>query len=368
MSVDQRKPVEASPFITYADVVSPFVTSFAFFLGGPMQRLRHLLGNHGLATGDHGSRTDRMVAAVRRLGVEKTFRQACKDAARWSWKIRGTRLPARLPLTSELDARIEAIEAIEDLEAMSREEEENLVPVMEALCAFVRQNCEIEAEAEAQAPRKDVQRALEAVGRLGQGRAAPLRAEMQICRANLMLSMLTLVRLPEARLSGADLTGARLDYANLSGAVLSGASLIAVRLKGADLSNADLTGAECLGAYLEIANLEGARLENANLSHATLAEARLHGACLSRANLDGWSCERASLRGADLTDVRNLDRATLLTSYGVRSGPGRTILPQGVEPPRHWYEGAERDGCSAAALNAYEARYHAWLAVCPGHV
>lgn len=347
------------------DVIGPVVTGFAFFLGGRLDKFRRLAGDDGAAPEGEGSRNVRMVTAIRRLGVERDFRRSYDEADRWNWRASGARLPVRLARQTELEARLDAIG---ELEAMSRLGADNLVPVMEALCIFVRQNAEIEDEAEVQEPREDLQAALAAIGRLETRHAMRDRAGLEICRANLMLTMLTLVRLPKAWLAGADLTGSRLDYAVLSEAVLTGASLIATRLKGADLSGAELSSAEFLGANLESANLNGARLRHANLSHTSFSRARLDGASLERANLADWTCDRASLRGTSLEGAHNLDPATLATCFGVKSGLGRTLLPEGVAPPQHWHAGPEAGEDSDAALKAYDARYRAWLTVYPDRV
>jgi hypothetical protein len=356
-----RKPVEARAGMDYTDVVSPVVTSCAFFLGRPFGKDRRLPDDPDPE--EAASCDQRLVTAIRHLGVETEFRRCCVEPARRSRTLDG---PGAASPGSGPGTRIKAIR---DLEALSRERPESHPSLMEALCAFVRQNAVIEDEAKPLEPRCDVQTALEAIGRLGQGAGRRGRAAPQSGRANLALTMLTLVRLPKAWLAAADLTGSRLDHADLSGAVLAGASLIAARLKGADLSCADLSGADLTGACLESADLEAARLDGANLGHTDLRRARLHDARLVQADLDGWCCERASLRGADLTGVRNLDGWTLRTCYGVRSGIGRTILPVGVSAPQHWCAAILRSSGSGdrpdQALKAYEARYRDWLASAP---
>lgn len=308
---------------------------------------------------------EQMVGAIRGLGVERTFRRAYGVSDRWNWRVRSGRIPSRIGIKSELDARLNAISTIE---TAAGEGEDAVFPAMAALCAFVRDNCEIEDEAAAHEPRPDVQAAMEAIGRLERLRAqgAGFKAaslESEVFRANLMLSMLTFVRMPGALLSGADLTGCRLDYADLSDAMLPGASLIAARLKGAHLRRATLSGAQFLGAYLEGADFDHAQMQDADLSYTDFREVRLNGARLDRANLEAWQCERASLRGASLAGVRNLDPASLQTCHGVKSGIGRTILPEGVAPPLHWYAAAETGQDSDAAAKAYETRYRSWLTV-----
>jgi hypothetical protein len=144
-------------------------------------------------------------------------------------------------------------------------------PVLEALCAFVREHT-IEMTVAAQ-PTTDVQAVLTVIGR----RPEELKS----------------VDLSDANLSGAYLIGAHLSDAYLGDANLSGAHLIQANLVGTHLMQAKL-----VGAYLMQANLVGAHLIQANLGRAELSSADLRAADLSGARL-----EEAKLNGADLSDA-----------------------------------------------------------------
>ncbi len=71
---------------------------------------------------------------------------------------------------------------------------------------------------------------------------------------------------------------------------------------------------------------------------------------------------RTSLRSADLSASKHLDPASVKSAFGVASGIGRTLLPEGVDPPGHWHVAAQGEEDTAEAEAAYEAAYRAWLA------
>jgi hypothetical protein len=92
-------------------------------------------------------------------------------------------------------------------------------PVLEALCAFVREST-IGKTVPKDKPTSDVQAALTVIGRRIKGPGAVDLANVSIPGANLE---------SHADLSGADLTGARLTKANMSGADLTGANLLGAK-------------------------------------------------------------------------------------------------------------------------------------------
>jgi uncharacterized protein YjbI with pentapeptide repeats len=160
--------------------------------------------------------------------------------------------------------------------------------VLEALCAFVRD--QTKAKTGDDAPATDVQAALTVIGRrrVMEGSAPDLNN----------------VLIQKANLIGADLNGARLYRANLPNPNLSGANLPNTNLSGADLAYADLSGAR-----LHDADLSGANLVGASLYHATLYDAHLSG---------------ASLIGARFLTQQQLDAAC---GTDVQLDPGLTIKP-----------------------------------------
>ncbi len=205
--------------------------------------------------------------------------------------------------------------AVLNLERLARDAPGLHRPIVETLCAYLREQrpaVAVEAGA-AQPPAAPLpgalQAAVTALGRRDVLREPPeYRLELQdvdLWGVEAAGASLDLVRLTGSRLERGDLRGARLAGAELDGARLAGARLQGAHLRGADLSGADLTGAELQGAHLEAANLSGACLQGANLNEAYLKGARIQradlaGASLWRAHLKEAELDGASLEGADL--------------------------------------------------------------------
>ena len=238
--------------------------------------------------------------------------------------------------------------------------ERDVVPVIDILCAFVRDPPPAEppqtgpstTTADAAQPgrepsdaaaklRPDVQTVLNLIGNENADYRALLPAGYRLD--------LTGANLRHAQLMGADLPGTRLIYANLNNADLTGANLTNANLASANLTNANLMDADLTEVHLFQANLTGATLLGVNLTGANLWEPNLTNANLRSANLTGASLVHAhltntdlknadlsdaDLTGADLTDAKNLTQQQL---GAVRYEPGRPPkLPPGLvlpEPP-----------------------------------
>jgi hypothetical protein len=193
------------------------------------------------------------------------------------------------------------------LEGVMNTSEQYHRPVLEALCAFVRESM-IGKTVPKDKPTTDVQAALTVIGRRIKGPGAVDLANVSIPGANL----------GHADLSGANLSGTDLSGANLRNADLSGASLTKANLSGAGLFGANLSATDLSGASLSNADLFGARLTKANLGNADLT-----GASLTKANLFG-----ADLSGADLLGAGGLTQ----TQLDEACGDANTKLPEGFTP------------------------------------
>ena len=200
--------------------------------------------------------------------------------------------------SDKMAMRLGGIYALEGVMNASERPEQYRGPVLEMLCAFVREYTI--GKTVFQKPAIDIQAALTVIGRR-KGQELPDLAEVNI---------------PGANLSGANLLGA-----NLSGANLTSAKLSRVDLTGANLSGANLGLADLNGAYLSSANLSGANLSGANLRGADLTGANLRSANLRSANLSV-----AYLIGADLTGAKNL----IQTQLNEACGNNKTELPEGL--------------------------------------
>jgi hypothetical protein len=245
------------------------------------------------------------------------------------------------------------------LEGVMNTSEQYHQPVLEALCAFVRDSTRDVKIAPpnpktgiANIPRlaTDVQAALTVIGR-----RKPGPGDVDLLRANIPGADLSNANLGGANLSGANLFRAHLSNANMSGANLSdvdlrGAILLRTDLKGAILLGTDLTGAflqsadlsggiDLTHAFLSQADLMGANLRDANLSGANLAEAHLRDANLSGANLFGAILLNADLGGTTLGNAKGLTPLQLDQAF---CGKPAT-LPPGLtlEKPCPWDTGTD---------------------------
>jgi uncharacterized protein YjbI with pentapeptide repeats len=160
----------------------------------------------------------------------------------------------------EIEKRLGGIYALEAVMNNS-EQPQYHQPLLEALCAFVRDKAKHRALALDRRPvhqplrrgqpirrrpdrpppaepiTTDVQAALTVIGRRVAG-----KGRVDLIGLNLSRASLSDANLSDANLSGADLSDAFLGRANLSDADLSGADLTIANLIGADLSDARLDG------------------------------------------------------------------------------------------------------------------------------
>ena len=178
------------------------------------------------------------------------------------------------------------------LEGVLNTSEQYHQPILEALCAFVR---DVTRTYTGEGPpATDIQAALTVIGR----RKSKFNERS--------------LRLENAHIHYADLRGAY-----LSGAVLSGANLSSAVLWDADLS----------GALADDTNLSYADLTGAHLGGAVLAVAKLGG---TDANLTDANLSVADLSGTQITQVQ-LDQAC---GTDAKLDPGLTLKPCSTSPPR----------------------------------
>jgi uncharacterized protein YjbI with pentapeptide repeats len=217
-------------------------------------------------------------------------------------------------------------------------------PVLEALCAFVREHTigktvqehpttdvvqtVLMGKTPKEHPTTDVQAALTVIER------RPEELSVNLSGAVVPGAVLPSSNLSGVNLLGANLSGANLDYANLSRVNLVYANLSGAILLQANLSGADLTNASLSGAILFDANLSGASLGDAILSGANMSVANMSGAHLDRANLNGADLHGAELRGADLSDAdlsdADLSRVKLDNQEQLSRACGKPkVLPEG---------------------------------------
>ena len=243
--------------------------------------------------------TENSAAAMARTLLTAQEGQRTERVSRAIEQLAGDRLEIRLG-------------GIYTLERLARESEADHWPIMEVLCAFVRERTAWAEERESPTTAAaDVQAVLTVLGRRARGHEQREEQRLDLRRTDLRgvdLSDLHLERacLLEAHLEGADLQGVHFEGADLRRAHLSNADLVEANLKGADLREAHLQA-----AYLVEAHLEGADLGGAHLEGAYLGGAFLEGADLGGAHLDGAYIYKAHLEGASLHGAR------ILTAIGM---------------------------------------------------
>jgi hypothetical protein len=241
-----------------------------------------------------------------------------------------------------LEVRFGGIYALERIAKDSRRDH---WPIMEILCAYVRQNARRVDSTPPEHIKVDVQAVLDVICRRNANWDTPyrpidlrdtnlqggnfFRAPLKMAnfaRSVLNGACLRLADLRHSDLCGTDLEGSDLSHARLAGAHLEGASL-----RGANLTGADLTAAPYLPGdwvpdlsidiYIACARTAGRSLSRADLvPNATLTGVNFHDAKLNGANL----------KGADLRHTLNLtpeqiksavtDEGTKLPTFTVRSG------------------------------------------------
>lgn len=243
--------------------------------------------------------------------------------------------------SKEIVMRLGGIYALEGVMNIS---EQYHGPILEALCAFVREA----TPAGDSPPADDIQAALIVIGRrTAIGTELPDLSNARIPKAYLAHVNLSGANLSDADLRGANLSGANLSRADLSGADLSGANLSdtyrahniktgwkwgsTVRMGPAtDLSGAILFTTNLSDANLAHANLSEAILSGANLGHAVLSWATLNRADLTRADLKRALLGSANLSGANLSEAdfssANLTGPTTVAQSQLDKACGTNVL------------------------------------------
>lgn len=346
----------------YAIVIAATATALIAIATAPFALLKAWVNERLADNAEQGHITERMTKAIEQLGAEKTVYRA-----------------GEANTEPNLEVRLGAIYA---LERIAQDSERDHIPIMETLCAYIRQNASegeakdfvledwlegerknagqvtrnerniartkwIESLGPVRPLRDDVRTALSVIERRTVQRKAHERAatppfRIDLTRANLQRVSLSDVDLTDANVYRARLEGASLDYAKLEGA-----SFFAARLDSANLSWAKMNGADLRAARLNAANLRWTEIEGANLFEAELEEADIYaarltgaslmsvtmtGASLFAAKLDGANFYLADLKGVDVreTDLRGVSSLTL-NQINSMLRDERTMLPQELE-------------------------------------
>ncbi len=303
-------------YIARAELVSKFLTLLAV-LGGLYVAARRIR-----AAEDQAAAATRSAEAA--TGTAQAANEQARIAEEGQVTDRFTKAVEHLSSGKPGDLGTLAIRlgGIYALERIARDSERDHWPVMQLLCAYVRENYpwDLQSEEEAKSDQDDD----------GFKGKAPSEIELQ--------TILDVVRnrKHEGRESDEhrlDFHGADLSDMNLSGAYLRGASLDA-DIAGLDLSNADLRGAwpgwNCGGVDFSGADLNKANLRPANFDRADFRDANLTGADLRSTYYTGETPMPPMT--SDLSGAKNLTQEQIDSAIG----DDDTKLPEGLQHPTHW--------------------------------
>jgi len=261
------------------------------------------------------SRNSLFTKAVEQLGTmrEERVKEETRDAAGAVISPKET-----IRLRPNTEVRLGAIYALEKL---AREDLNMHWPIMETLCAYVRENAgaaKVWSEDEGvdfedwmrdlKPPTVDVQAAISVIGRRSNLQQDYERKRREdgggdAWKLDFHGAHLARVNLAGMRLAAARFDGCALHFADARMADLRGASLDRAHLKEAWLLRAHLEGTSFNKAHLERARLSEAHLETAWLSEVHLENGSLDGAHLEGASLYGAHLDRASLFNANFDDA-----------------------------------------------------------------
>lgn len=334
--------------------------------------------------------------AVEQLGATREIQKLETDK---------TTDPPTVYSTSETEPNLEVrLGAIYALERISRDSEKDHRPILEVLCAYIRnhQNCgkptsADDAKANSRwpysipAPRVDVQAAVSVIGRRPASRIEHEKANdyyLDFTEANLQSAIFFRLSYPGSQFAGAHLENAQMQRADLNhcrfqNAILDGAGLGYATLDGAAFDLAHAKNAAFVHCSLRAVSFGRAKLDGTEFSASTLDksyfwEASLVGAKFDDASLQGTIFARsdlvgASFRGANFSAIENeqewrpiksifdesvLFEADFSQATGLKSehligsfGDISTILPSNVSPPDNWPK------VSLSAMDRIEYQY-----------
>ncbi len=293
------------------------------FLGAPLIIWRSKIAFDQVKTAQERMITDRFSKAVDQIGAVRRVplsqaaaktgalrrgslsRAAAKTGARDNWEEEQPNIEVRLG-------------GLYTLQRISEDSLPDHVRVVETMCAYVRLNSlrqMIRGEGgggrdERRPPEVDIQAALEILG----------KRPYERCLYE-MNSLITL-----------DFSNSEMRYSNLN----------SLKLPFVDFDNSDLRFAQ-----LQRTDLRQASLEWANFQSADFHECNLH---------------RALLRGADFRDT-NITLETLNSAFGVKTGYGKTLLPDRIskEDLPDWFDAPDVKRESEELRNAYFKAYETFL-------
>jgi hypothetical protein len=231
-----------------------------------------------------------------------------------------------------IEVRLGAIYA---LERIAKDSERDHWPIMEVLCAYIRnpQNSgtpvlpesgkafTAESRKSVRSPRIDVQAALTVIGR-----RPPERIQYEVANG---------LRL---NFEGANLQDAILSHADFSRASFKRAALDLARIDFARLETANLWGASMDSAIFQYCRLRDACFASSTLSNASIIHSSAQNCLFHKAYLYQATFFQSDLDGARLFDT-NLQQAAIQYDQLIGTlGDKTTRVPDGMPRPDTWLE------------------------------
>jgi hypothetical protein len=366
-----------------------FFSALLALVGGPLLIWRVVTAHVQAQAARHQAEAARRQADIAQEGqYTALFTKAVEQLGATREVKKTVEAEGKRELVTDTEPNLEVrLGAIYALERIAIDSERDHWPIMEVLCAYVRnsQNCGQPVQRppdlkigsldfrmwreSIKQPRVDIQSALTVIGQRPPERVLFERHRgltLDLSGANLQRAKLN-GRFARANLSLAHLECARFEGGDFESASFDEAHLEAARLKRkahferALFTNAHLEGATLLEGHFEGAVFFGARLNRAivrkaHLKGAALLHADLEGASLENAHLEDVSFSMASLKGTrlfdtDLSKVKALDPWALASAFG----DGTTTLPEGALRPKDWSD----EGLNSTDRRKWMARQRA---------
>ncbi len=232
------------------------------------------------------------------------------------------------------------------LQRIMQDSEENKLPVVKILYAYVRENLkrdktkqpkQIHMQFETYKLPEDIQAALNIISQFNkqqkaQGKKLPRNNELNLSHTDFSDYSLKGMDFSDAIFENANLSGTDLYQADLSGAFLHGANLSGVYGSMLNLSRARYFGTNLSGANLYCMFMGGSPFVGVDFSNASLVGMSLRNGEFIHANFSNTDLEKTDFHGADLSQARNLTQEQINLARGDES----TKLPDGLALPESW--------------------------------
>jgi uncharacterized protein YjbI with pentapeptide repeats len=290
-----------------ADDINKLLLSLAGIIGVPFLAWRTLLAAEQVSIARESHYTSLFTKATEQLGSTREIRSADPDTGE-----------AMFYTEPNLEVRLGAIYS---LERIALDSERDHGPIIETLCAYVRQNAGppltapegvIPGSREYSSwltslpqPRVDVVAAMKILGRRPEHRIAMElkdnaleRTPFDLAGVNLQRVRLKNLKLANLDLSGSSFQGAYLMQVDLSKTQLYGCNLIQTVLSACKFDNALAMALDLRNAHIRRTSAKAATLEEANF-----AGARLYDCDFTKANLEGAKFENSRVRGSIFQDA-----------------------------------------------------------------